>query len=66
MMFLRKRIIETADKGSAIVLISEDLDEIFHMADRIAVIYEGKIRGVFDKTAVTKEEVGILMAGGSL
>lgn len=64
--YVRRRIVETADSGAAVILISEDLDEIFHMADRIAVIYEGQIRGVFDKGAVTKEDVGILMAGGSL
>jgi simple sugar transport system ATP-binding protein len=64
--YVRRRIVETADNGAAVILISEDLDEIFHIADRIAVIYEGEIRGVFDRNAVTKEDVGILMAGGSL
>ncbi|RLI75932.1 heme ABC transporter ATP-binding protein [Archaeoglobales archaeon] len=64
--YVRKRIVETASNGTAVMLISEDLDEIFHIADRIAVIYEGEIRGVFDRDSVTKEEVGILMAGGLL
>ncbi|RLI76262.1 hypothetical protein DRP05_13200 [Archaeoglobales archaeon] len=64
--YVRRRIVETADNGTAVILISEDLDEIFHIADRIAVIYVGQIRGVFDKNVVTKEDVGILMAGGSL
>ena len=64
--YVRKKIVDTANSGTAVILISEDLDEIFHMADRIAVIYEGQIKGVFDKDAVTKEDVGILMAGGLL
>ena len=64
--YVRKKIVDTANSGTAVILISEDLDEIFHMADRIAVIYEGQIKGVFDKDVVTKEDVGILMAGGSL
>jgi len=64
--YVRKKIVDTANSGTAVILISEDLDEIFHMADRIAVIYEGQIKGVFDKDVVTKENVGILMAGGSL
>lgn len=64
--YVRKKIVDTANSGTAVILISEDLDEIFHMADRIAVIYEGQIKGVFDKDVVTKEDVGILMAGGLL
>ncbi len=64
--YVRMKIVDTANSGTAVILISEDLDEIFHMADRIAVIYEGQIKGGFDKDAVTKEDVGILMAGGLL
>jgi general nucleoside transport system ATP-binding protein len=50
--------------GVGVVLISEDLDEILALADRIAVIYEGAIVGERDAAAATVEELGLLMAGG--
>jgi general nucleoside transport system ATP-binding protein len=46
-------------------LISEDLDEIFAISDRIAVIYEGQIMGVFPCEEADLATVGLLMAGGS-
>ena len=45
------------------MLISEDLDEIFALSDRIAVIYEGKIMDVLPREKATKEKIGLLMAG---
>lgn len=45
------------------LLISEDLDEIFNLSDRIAVIYNGRIMGIFDIGEVDQETVGLLMAG---
>jgi simple sugar transport system ATP-binding protein len=47
-----------------ILLISEDLDEIKALADRIVVMYEGRIVGEADAEAATVEELGLLMAGG--
>jgi len=44
-------------------LISEDLDEIMALADRIAVIYEGQIMDVLPRATATKEDLGLLMAG---
>lgn len=44
-------------------MISEDLDEVFGLSDRIAVIYEGKIIGVVDPDTATREEVGLMLAG---
>jgi simple sugar transport system ATP-binding protein len=49
--------------GTAILMISEDLDEIFGLSDRIAVMYEGKIIGTVDPATATREEVGLMMAG---
>ena len=46
------------------LLISEDLDEILALADRIAVMYEGAILGEFDAADADVEEIGLLMAGG--
>jgi simple sugar transport system ATP-binding protein len=51
------------NNGTAVLLISEDLDEIFALSDRIAVIYEGKIMGILSREDATKEKIGLLMAG---
>lgn len=55
---------EAAAAGVAILLISEDLDEILALADRIAVLYEGRIAGELEASTATVEEIGYLMAGG--
>ena len=49
--------------GIGILLISEELDEIMNLSDRIAVIYKGSIQRVLDKKEATRERLGILMAG---
>jgi len=56
---------DAAANGVGVLLISEDLDEILALADRIAVIYEGAIMGERDAGAASVEEIGLLMAGGS-
>ncbi|HVU76034.1 MAG TPA: ABC transporter ATP-binding protein, partial [Gaiellaceae bacterium] len=56
---------DAASRGVAVLLISEDLDEILALADRVAVIYEGAIVGERDAATATPEEIGLLMAGGS-
>jgi ABC-type uncharacterized transport system ATPase subunit len=55
---------EAAARGVGVLLISEDLDEIRALADRIAVMYEGAIVGEVDAGEATVEELGLLMAGG--
>ena len=60
--FVHKRIVETRDKGAAVLIVSSELDEIFALADRIAVMYDGEIVGERPPTA-TREEIGLLMAG---
>jgi simple sugar transport system ATP-binding protein len=54
-----------AADGVGVLLISEDLDEIRALADRIAVMYEGAVVGELDAGTATVEEIGLLMAGGS-
>ncbi|HET9460346.1 MAG TPA: ABC transporter ATP-binding protein [Gaiellaceae bacterium] len=56
---------DAAARGVAILLLSEDLDEIRALADRILVIYEGKIVGKLRAGAASIEEIGLLMAGGT-
>ncbi|MGZ4463660.1 MAG: heme ABC transporter ATP-binding protein, partial [Gaiellaceae bacterium] len=53
-----------ASSGVGILLISEDLDEILALSDRIAVMYEGRIVGESDGRGATADEIGLLMAGG--
>ena len=50
--------------GVGVLLISEDLDEILALADRVAVMYEGAVVGELDAAHATVEELGLLMAGG--
>jgi ABC-type uncharacterized transport system ATPase subunit len=62
--FVHRRIIEQRDHGVAVLIVSAELDEIYALADRIAVMYEGKITG-FRPPTVPTEELGRLMAGGT-
>jgi ABC-type uncharacterized transport system ATPase subunit len=55
---------DAAAKGVAILLISEDLDEIRALADRIVVMYEGEVVGELEAETAGVEEIGYLMAGG--
>ena len=61
--YVHRRLIEQRAQGTATLLISEDLDEIRNLSDRIAVIYEGEIMGVARCEDVTTEEIGLMMAG---
>jgi simple sugar transport system ATP-binding protein len=61
--FIRNKIMEQKSKGPAILLISEDLDEIMTMSDRIAVMYKGKIAGIIKATEAEIGEIGLMMAG---
>jgi len=61
--YVRRRLVAERDRGSAILLISEDLDEIFNISDRIAVIFEGAIIGMVDPETSAREDIGMLMAG---
>jgi general nucleoside transport system ATP-binding protein len=62
--FVHRRIVEQRDHGVAVLIVSAELDEIYALADRIAIMYEGRITG-FRPPTVPPEELGLLMAGGS-
>jgi len=62
--FVHKRIVAARDGGAGVVIVSAELDEIYALADRIAVMYEGRITG-FRPPSVPVEELGKLMAGSS-
>jgi simple sugar transport system ATP-binding protein len=62
--FVHRRIVQQRDEGVAVLIVSAELDEIYALADRIAVMYEGKITGIRPPT-VPVSELGLLMAGGT-
>jgi len=64
--FVHKTLIQARDAGAAILLISVELEEIFSLSDRIAVMFDGRINGVLPCEDATEQDVGLLMAGGSL
>ncbi|HSM25097.1 MAG TPA: ABC transporter ATP-binding protein [Anaerolineaceae bacterium] len=61
--YIHDCIIEQRGEGTATLLISEDLDEIFALSDRIAVIFHGEIMGVVDRKDATLQQIGLMMAG---
>ena len=60
--FIHERIVAERDEGKAVLLISTELDEVLALADRIAVMYRGKIVGIVDAN-VSRETLGKMMAG---
>jgi ABC-type uncharacterized transport system ATPase subunit len=61
--YIHQRLLDQRAQGTATLLISEDLDEILALADRIAVIYEGRIMDIVPREQATAERLGLLMAG---
>ncbi len=61
--YIHGRIIEKRDEGTAVLLVSTELDEVRALSDRIAVMFEGKIVDILPANRVTKEQLGLLMAG---
>jgi simple sugar transport system ATP-binding protein len=63
---IHQRLLMQRDSGTAVLLISEDLDEIFALADRIAVMFAGRLVGILPRASATAEQVGLLMAGEAM
>jgi len=61
--YVRAKLLEQRNQGTAVLMISEDLDEVMTLSDRIAVIYEGKIMGVVNAGEARVEQLGLMMAG---
>ena len=61
--YVHAQLIEQRCNGTAIMMISEDLDEVMALSDRIAVIFEGRIMGIVPRDEATPEKLGLLMAG---
>jgi ABC-type uncharacterized transport system ATPase subunit len=59
-------LLEKTYQGAGVLLVSEDLDEILALADRVAVLYQGQLRGPFEVGSLTREQIGLLMTGSQL
>ena len=64
--YIHRQLIQKRDEGCAVLLVSVELDEIMALSDRIAVMYEGRIVDTVNADEVTREELGLLMAGSRL
>jgi ABC-type uncharacterized transport system ATPase subunit len=64
--YIHRRAVERRDEGSAVLLVSSELDEVMALADRVAVMYRGRVLGVLEGDLLTRENVGLLMAGHRL
>ena len=64
--YVHKTIMREKSKGKSILLVSTELSEIFALSDRIAILYKGKIMGIFQNGELSTEQIGLLMAGYEL
>jgi simple sugar transport system ATP-binding protein len=61
---IHRRLIEQVETGAAVLLISEDIDELLALSNRIAVMYKGEIAGIVAAPQASLDEIGLMMAGG--
>lgn len=61
--YIHQRILEKREQGTAVLLVSPELDEVLQLSDRIAVMYRGHLVATVEADRVTKEQVGLMMAG---
>jgi ABC-type uncharacterized transport system ATPase subunit len=63
--YIHERIVQLRDRGAAVLIVSTDLDEVLGLGDRIAVMYGGRMEGPFESNQLTREQIGLMMAGAS-
>jgi simple sugar transport system ATP-binding protein len=63
---VHRLLVEERSRGRGVLLISTELDEILRLSDRIAVLYEGEIRGIVDGQGANPNEIGMLMGGSQI
>jgi simple sugar transport system ATP-binding protein len=63
--FIHRQIVAQRDAGLAVLLVSSELDEVLSLADRVAVIYRGRIVGVLEGQAAERDRIGLMMAGAA-
>ena len=59
----KRQLLDLSQSGKAVILISQDLEEIFELSDKICVINEGILSEIFDVREITATDVGLLMGG---
>ena len=62
--YIHARLIAARDAGLAVLVISEDLDEVLALSDRVGVMLNGRLVSVLDRAECTLERLGLLMTGG--
>ena len=60
---IRQALVDLAKDGAAVLVVSQDLDELLEIADRIAVIFQGRLSGALPVPGLTRESLGLLMGG---
>ena len=60
---IRQALVDLAEGGSAVLMISQDLDEVLEISDRVAVMFKGKLSQPREARSTTREDIGLLMAG---
>ena len=63
---IRQALLDLSGRGSAVLVISQDLDELAEIADRIAVMFHGRLSEPLDAASATREKLGLLMGGSSV
>ena len=63
--FIHRQIVARRDEGLAVLLVSSELDEILSLADRVAVMYRGRVVALLEGEAMESERIGLLMAGAA-
>jgi general nucleoside transport system ATP-binding protein len=63
--FIHRKLVALRDAGCAVLLVSAELEEVTSLADRLMVIYDGRIVGEVNPKAATNEEIGLMMTGGA-
>ncbi|MDJ0784042.1 MAG: ABC transporter ATP-binding protein [Desulfosarcinaceae bacterium] len=61
--YIHQRLAQQRSEGTATLVISEDLDEVLALSDRIAVMFEGRIMGILPREGASRERIGLMMAG---
>jgi simple sugar transport system ATP-binding protein len=62
--FIHKQIVAKRDAGTAVLLVSAELDEVLELSDRIGIIFRGRLVAIVDAATAEKEQVGLIMATG--
>ena len=63
--FIHRRLVEERDNGMGVLLVSSELDEVLSLADRVAVVYRGRVVATFEQKEADRERIGLLMAGAA-